>query len=101
MPRAPQLLIALLVAATLASTAAFPLEVRHQAAVSQRQRSRTPTLGASGFLPSLWNSLTRLWGEVGCSADPYGGNCTATPTAPPLPRVDAGSSVGLFGACTH
>ena len=80
MTRTPRLLTALLVAAAL-STPAFSREAPRSAAA---ERPKAAVVRGS-VLAQLWRSLTNVWAEVGCSADPYGGQCPATPStgAPP------------------
>ena len=97
MPRAPRLSTALLVVAALSTSAVFSLEARRGAATP---RPRATTVSAiENFLPDLWKSLTRLWGDVVCSADPYG-RCIASPVAKPIhPTIDSGCSIDPYGSC--
>jgi len=102
MPRAPRLLIALLVAAVLASTAA--VAAPRQAAAPHS--SGTVLEALKTFLPDLWNSFNRLWADNGCNADPYGGNYSVSssvpPTGNPRPTLDNGCGIDPYGGtCGH
>ncbi len=71
MPRTARLLSAFLVVAALSTPVGFAKAARAQA------KPRTSATSVTARLSELWGTLTHLWGEVGCGADPYGGNCTA------------------------
>jgi len=79
MPRIPRLVLALLLAAALATTAAW--------ADGPRPASRGSSITTSApadILAHLWIFLTGLWSKNGCEVDPHG-NClpgtgSATPT---------------------
>lgn len=61
----------------------------------------------------LWSNLTAVWGQSGCSADPFGCPAgTGTPGSPdegcsidpygrclPSPTTDAGCSIDPYGGC--
>jgi hypothetical protein len=40
----------------------------------------------------LWNNLTSVWSQAGCSADPFG-RCL------PAPTTDAGCTIDPYGRC--
>jgi hypothetical protein len=68
-------------------------------AASPRALPAPRTAGPFGaLLTHLWGSLTALWGENGCSADPYGG-CTGLTTVNPPVTPDNGCSLDPFGGC--
>lgn len=46
----------------------------------------------------LWGTLFALWGENGCSADPYGG-CTGRATASSPVTPDNGCTIDPYGGC--
>jgi hypothetical protein len=50
-------------------------------------------------LARLLGTLTSLWGEEGCSLDPYGG-CTRRSTAIPPVTPDNGCYIDPYGGCT-
>jgi hypothetical protein len=96
MPRTPRLLSAFLVVAALSTPAGFAKEARAQA------KPRPRAMSATARISELWGTLTRLWGEVGCGADPYG-SCggNATTPKPPLPTLDNGCGIDPYVSCTH
>jgi len=49
-------------------------------------------------LTHLWGTLTALWGEEGCSPDPFGG-CSGRTTAAPPVTPDNGCSPDPYGGC--
>jgi hypothetical protein len=50
------------------------------------------------LLTHLWGTLTALWGENGCSLDPYGG-CSGRTTASPAVTPDSGCTIDPYGGC--
>jgi hypothetical protein len=96
MPRALRLWTAFLVVAALSTSAVFPLEARRGAATPRPKASHKDV---SRVLPSFWNSLTRLLGEVGRDIDPYGGCGNAPAAKPTHPAVDSGCSIDPYGSC--
>ncbi len=71
----------------LAATLAMPL------AAEPRVRTEREPGAVWGLLAEIWNQLTAVWEENGCSIDPYGG-CGTT-----VPSVDAGCKIDPFGGC--
>jgi hypothetical protein len=66
-----------------------------QGARSDQLGTRTPW----ELLARLWNTVVALWGEAGCSMDPYG-DCGVT-NPPPAENLDEGCSVDPYGDCRH
>jgi hypothetical protein len=59
------------------------------------------TAGAFGALfTHLWATLTVLWGDAGCSADPYG-LCGGRTAANPPVAPDNGCSFDPYGGCAE
>jgi hypothetical protein len=63
------------------------------------QADQPATRGPSTFVAHLWAALTAVWGEEGCSIDPYGrcGADSATPA--PTENLDEGCKMDPFGGC--
>jgi hypothetical protein len=101
MSRAPRLLTALLVAAALSTPAAFPREAPRRESAGEPRA--TPLAALRNLVPDLWGALMHLWGEEGCSADPYGGRCSSIPATPvrPTPTLDSGCSMDPYGNCVY
>jgi hypothetical protein len=68
-------------------------------AASPRTFSAQHTTGPlEAVLTHLWGTLTSLWGENGCSPDPFGG-CSGRTTANPPVTPDNGCSLDPYGGC--
>ena len=85
---------AILVLALLAATPALP-----QAHRGAAPRSTSFGEALRGFLPDF---MTRLWADLGCGVDPFGGcrpiAATAAGTQPPTPAwAEAGCGSDPFG----
>jgi len=87
--KAAVLLIGMVLAAPLVSAA------------SPRALPAPRTAGPlEAFLTQLWGTLTALWGEEGCSPDPYG-RCIGRMTTSPPVTPDNGCSPDPYGGCAR
>jgi hypothetical protein len=82
----------------LAAMLAMPLASLAAPRTSPQPRD-TSSFGA--VLSHLWDTLTALWSEDGCSADPYG-RCAGAGagTASPTDSLDEGCSMDPYGRCS-
>jgi hypothetical protein len=100
MSRYSRLTPALVVFALLSASPVLP-QTRPGAAPP---RSASFVEALRGFLPEF---LTRLWGEEGCGADPYGGACRQRGIAPAARKsptavwAEEGCGLDPYGRCLH
>ena len=61
-------------------------------------RSLAPSVQGSGdLLATFWNAITALWGDNGCSMDPFGLCRDDNDEPEPAENGEAGCSVDPFG----
>ena len=93
MSRLPRLTLAILIAATLLTTAATSAEPLPGAGPRQPAITASATLDLFG---RLWSFLTGFWSKNGCSVDPSG---LYTSTPAPTPTSENGCSADPDGHC--
>jgi hypothetical protein len=70
------------------------------AAAPQAQPAPHTAGGLGALLSSLWSTLNSLWGDNGCSLDPYGRCAGASGSAASSgATLDAGCTIDPFGWC--
>lgn len=89
-----QAVVVLAVCLALGAPWAWASERRTETASVETGRA---TLGDAGVLRHLWNLLTAVWSEAGCTVDPLGGGCVEDSGPEASPAGDEGCAIDPWG----